>query len=138
MLKTIKILLVIMLSFFNSDFNKKKSKKAPMSIYDISINNLEGGKISISDFKGKYMLFVNVASNCGFTRQYNDLQKLYETNSDKLVVIGVPCNQFGAQEPGSEEQISIFCSEKYFKLSLIDNISSSAHGINKSILFTMQ
>ena len=113
MLKTIKILLVIMLSFFNSDFNKKKSKKAPMSIYDISINNLEGGKISMSDFKGKYILFVNVASNCGFTRQYNDLQKLYETNSDKLVVIGVPCNQFGSQEPGSEEQISIFCSEKY-------------------------
>ena len=102
-----------MFSLFSSDFNKKKSKKAPMSIYDISINNIEGSEISLSDFKGKYILFVNVASNCGFTRQYKDLQKLYDENSDKLVVVGIPCNQFGAQEPGNEDQISIFCSEKY-------------------------
>ena len=113
MIKTIKILLVLMFSLFSSDFNKKKSKKAPMSIYDISIKNIEGSEMSLSDYKGKYILFVNVASNCGFTRQYKDLQQLYEQNSDKLVVIGVPCNQFGAQEPGSEDQISIFCSEKY-------------------------
>ena len=102
-----------MFSLFSSYFNKKKSKKAPMSIYDISIKNIEGSEMSLSDYKGKYILFVNVASNCGFTRQYKDLQQLYEQNSDKLVVIGVPCNQFGAQEPGSEDQISIFCSEKY-------------------------
>ena len=102
-----------MFSFFASEFNKKKSKKAPMSIYDISINNIEGSEISLSDYKGKYILFVNVASNCGFTRQYRDLQQLYDENSDKLVVVGVPCNQFGAQEPGNEDQISIFCSEKY-------------------------
>ena len=102
-----------MFSLFSSDFNKKKSKNAPMSIYDISIKNIEGSEMSLSDYKGKYMLFVNVASNCGFTRQYKDLQQLYDQNSDKLVVIGVPCNQFGAQEPGSEDQISIFCSEKY-------------------------
>ena len=111
MIKTIKIVLVLMFSIFSSDFNKKKSKKAPMSIYNISIKNIEGSEISLSDYKGKYILFVNVASNCGFTRQYKDLQQLYDQNSDKLVVIGVPCNQFGAQEPGSEEQISIFCSD---------------------------
>ena len=102
-----------MFSLFSSDFNKKKSKKAPMSIYDISINNIEGSEISLSDYKGKYILFVNVASNCGFTRQYKDLQQLYDQNSDKLVVIGIPCNQFGAQERGTEKEISIFCSEKY-------------------------
>ena len=113
MIKTIKLILVLMFSLFSSDFNKKKSKKAPMSIYDISIKNIEGSEMSLSDYKGKYILFVNVASNCGFTRQYKDLQQLYDQNSDKLVVIGVPCNQFGAQEPGSEDQISIFCSEKY-------------------------
>ncbi|GIR22074.1 MAG: hypothetical protein CM15mP36_12810 [Flavobacteriales bacterium] len=84
-----------------------------MSIYDISIKNIKGSEMSLSDYKGKYILFVNVASNCGFTRQYKDLQQLYDQNSDKLVVIGVPCNQFGAQEPGSEDQISIFCSKKY-------------------------
>ena len=111
MIKTIKLILVLIFSLFSSDFNKKKSKKAPMSIYDISIKNIEGSEMSLSDYKGKYILFVNVASNCGFTRQYKDLQQLYEQNSDKLVVIGVPCNQFGAQEPGSEDQISIFCSE---------------------------
>ena len=99
MLKSIKITLVLMFSLFNSDFNIKTSKKAPMSIYDISINNIEGNEMSLSDYKGKYILFVNVASNCGFTRQYKDLQQLYDQNSDKLVVIGVPCNQFGAQEP---------------------------------------
>ena len=113
MIKTIKVILVLMFSLFSSEFNKKKSKKAPMSIYDISINNIEGNEISLSDYKGKYILFVNVASNCGFTRQYKDLQQLYDENIDKLVVVGVPCNQFGAQEPGNEDQISIFCSEKY-------------------------
>jgi len=113
MLKTIKLILVLIFSLFSSDFNNKKSKKAPMSIYDISIKNIEGSEISLSDYKGKYMLFVNVASNCGFTRQYKDLQQLFDENSEKLVVIGVPCNQFGAQEPGNEDQISIFCSEKY-------------------------
>ena len=120
MIKTIKILLVLTFSFFSSDFNKKKSKTASMSIYDISIKNIQGSEISLSDYKGKYILFVNVASNCGFTRQYKDLQQLFDQNSDRLVVIGIPCNQFGAQEPGSEDQISIFCSERYnVTLSLI-------------------
>ena len=102
-----------MFSLFNSDFVNKTTKKTPMSIYDISINNIDGDKINLGDYEGKYILFVNVASNCGFTRQYKDLQKLYDNNNDKLIVVGVPCNQFGAQEPGSEKQISIFCSEKY-------------------------
>ena len=76
-------------------------------------NDIEGNTIKLSDYKGKYVLFVNVASNCGFTRQYRELQKLYNDNDEKLVVVGVPCNQFGGQEPGNEENISIFCSEKY-------------------------
>ena len=128
MIKTINIVLVLMFSLFSSDFNKKKSKKASMSIYDISIKNIEGSEMSLSDYKGKYILFVNVASNCGFTRQYKDLQKLYDQNSDKLVVIGIPCNQFGAQEPGSEDQISIFCSQKYnVSLSLIHISEPTRH-----------
>ena len=113
MLKTINIILILTLSFNNGNFETKNIKESPMSIYDISINSIDGNKLNLEDFKGKYILFVNVASNCGFTRQYKDLQQLFDENSDKLVVVGVPCNQFGAQEPGSEKEISIFCSEKY-------------------------
>ncbi|APQ18613.1 glutathione peroxidase [Maribacter hydrothermalis] len=79
------------------------------SIYDIAIKSLTGQPISLNDFKGKKILFVNVASECGFTNQYKELQKLSDMYADKLVVIGVPCNQFGKQEPGSSSQIQEFC-----------------------------
>ena len=90
-----------------NDFSKIKS------IYEIPLNDIKGNPLELSKFKGKYMLFVNVASKCGFTKQYKELQQLYVNNQDKIVVIGVPCNQFGNQEPGNEKQISLFCSEKY-------------------------
>ena len=83
------------------------------SLYDISINNIDGEKIDLSKFKGKYILFVNVASKCGFTRQYADLEKLFQKFGDKLVVIGLPCNQFGGQEPGQAKEIKQFCKENY-------------------------
>lgn len=86
---------------------------AQQSIYDISINDITGQAINLNDFKGKKILFVNVASECGFTPQYEDLQKLHETYSHKLVVIGVPCNQFGKQEPGTSEGIQTFCKKNY-------------------------
>ena len=83
------------------------------SIYEIPLNDINGKPLDLSQFKGKYILFVNVASKCGFTKQYKELQQLYVNYQDKIVVIGVPCNQFGNQEPGNEKQISLFCSEKY-------------------------
>ena len=83
------------------------------SIYEIKINDIWGDAIGLNDFKGKYILFVNVASECGFTGQYKDLQKLHEEYGSKLVVIGVPCNQFGGQEPGESHEITAFCTEKY-------------------------
>ena len=83
------------------------------SIYDIEINGLGGEPIDLHDFKGKNILFVNVASECGFTKQYKDLQKLYETYNDRLVIIGSPCNQFGKQEPGSATQIQTFCEKNF-------------------------
>tara|TARA_B100001093_G_scaffold77455_1_gene68493 strand:- start:1862 stop:2452 length:591 start_codon:yes stop_codon:yes gene_type:complete len=113
MIKTINIIIILIISIFNSDYNSNINKNTTMPIYDITINDIEGNTIKLSDYKGKYVLFVNVASNCGFTRQYRELQKLYNDNDEKLVVVGVPCNQFGGQEPGNEEKISIFCSEKY-------------------------
>jgi glutathione peroxidase len=97
-----------------SFFNKSIAQNAK-SLYDvgISINSLEGEKINLKTFKGKKVLFVNVASKCGFTPQYKDLQSLSEKYKDKLVVIGVPCNQFGKQEPGSSEEIAAFCEKNY-------------------------
>ena len=113
MIKTINIIIILIISLLNSDSSSNINKETTMPIYDITINDIEGNTIKLSDYKGKYVLFVNVASNCGFTRQYRELQKLYKDNDEKLVVVGVPCNQFGGQEPGNEEKISIFCSENY-------------------------
>jgi glutathione peroxidase len=83
------------------------------SIYDIAIHSLGGMPIRLKDFEGKYILLVNVASKCGFTPQYKELQNLHETFKDKLVVIGIPCNQFGGQEPGSAKEIKSFCEVNY-------------------------
>jgi len=84
-----------------------------MSLYNIKINSLQGKPIQFSDFKNKYILFVNVASKCGFTPQYEDLEKLHQEHKDNLVVIGVPCNQFGKQEPGNASEIQEFCEINY-------------------------
>jgi len=97
-----------------SIFSKSKAQTTPTaSIYDIKINALNGSEIDLSTFKGKHILFINVASKCGFTGQYEDLQKLYTTYQDKLMVIGVPCNQFGGQEPGTIKDIQNFCKVNY-------------------------
>ena len=84
-----------------------------MSVYQIKINNLQGKEIAFSDFEGKKILFVNVASKCGFTPQYKELQQLQNDFQESLVIIGVPCNQFGGQEPGNSEEIQEFCSINY-------------------------
>ena len=83
------------------------------SIYGLSINSLSGEKIDFSSFKGKKILIVNTASECGFTGQYAGLQELHETYGEQLVVIGVPCNQFGNQEPGNANDIASFCELNY-------------------------
>ena len=96
-----------------TSISKTKSEKNMSSIYNIKINNIDGSPIDLNTYRGKFILFVNVASECGFTGQYEDLQKLYDTYQDKLMVIGVPCNQFGGQEPGSAETIQTFCKKNY-------------------------
>lgn len=83
------------------------------SFYELSIKGIDGKDIRFSSFKGKKILCVNVASECGYTPQYSDLQKLHEKYKDKLVIIGFPCNQFGGQEPGSGEEIQSFCKKNY-------------------------
>ncbi len=84
-----------------------------MTIYDVEIKSLQKNPIQLSDFKGKHLLIVNVASKCGFTPQYKDLEKLHKEYADSLVVIGVPCNQFGKQEPGNNQEIEEFCKVNY-------------------------
>jgi glutathione peroxidase len=84
------------------------------SIYDISVKNIKGENTSLDVFKDKVLLVVNVASKCGFTKQYASLQQIYQDLKDRgLVVMGFPCNQFGAQEPGSEQEIEQFCQLNY-------------------------
>ena len=82
-------------------------------IYHVKINSLQGKPINLLDYKGKNILFVNEASKCGFTPQYRDLQKLYDQYQDQLMIIGVPCNQFGKQEPGTSSEIQEFCKVNY-------------------------
>src|SRR6478672_4706760 len=83
------------------------------SIYEFKVPGLDGKTINFKKFKGKKIMIVNTASKCGNTPQYNDLEKLYETYKDKLVIIGFPANNFGEQEPGSNEEIGEFCKKNY-------------------------
>lgn len=83
------------------------------SIYDFRINSLDGKEIDFAKYKGRTLLIVNVASECGFTPQYADLQKLHSEYGDKVVVLGFPANNFGGQEPGSHREIAAFCQKNY-------------------------
>ncbi|MFK7806715.1 MAG: glutathione peroxidase [Saprospiraceae bacterium] len=83
------------------------------NIYQFKIKGLTDGEIDFSDFKGKKIMVVNLASECGFTSQYQQLQELHEQSGDKIAIVGVPCNDFGGQEPGSAEEIQTFCSKNY-------------------------
>jgi glutathione peroxidase len=85
-----------------------------MSFYDHTAQRIDGTPVSMGEFRGKTLLVVNVASQCGFTPQYTGLEALYRKYKDRgFVVLGFPCNQFGGQEPGSEEEIAAFCSRSY-------------------------
>ncbi|SFD20820.1 glutathione peroxidase [Algibacter pectinivorans] len=91
----------------------KPTKMGVDSIYDIKINAINTKPINLLQFKNKHILFVNVASKCGFTPQYKDLQTLYNKYQNQLEIIGLPCNQFGNQEPNNLEEIKSFCETNY-------------------------
>ena len=86
---------------------------AATSIYDFKVPSLDGNTIDFSKYKGKNILIVNTASQCGYTKQYADLEKLYEKYKGTLVIIGFPANNFGQQEPGTNAEIAEFCSKNY-------------------------
>ncbi|MBN2816662.1 MAG: glutathione peroxidase [Campylobacterales bacterium] len=85
-----------------------------MSIYDFNVRNIDGKEVSLEEYRGKVMLIVNVASKCHYVNQYRGLQKLHEKYGEKgLKILGFPCNQFLSQEPGTEEEIKLFCSSNF-------------------------
>lgn len=107
-------MLTIMLSFLSFLLpTPAATEDIPTSIYDFKIEALDGSTIDFSKYKGKKILIVNTASKCGFTPQYEGLEELYKKYKDNLVIIGFPANNFGKQEPGSNEEISDFCQKNY-------------------------
>ncbi|WP_397445829.1 glutathione peroxidase [Polaribacter sp. R77954] len=104
-------------------------------IYEIEMNSLTNNPIQFSDFKGKHILFVNVASKCGFTPQYKELEQLHKDYKNEIVVIGVPCNQFGKQEPGTADEIQEFCQVNY-GVSFLITEKVDVKGQNQHPLYT--
>ena len=95
-------------------FLSKSISEDTKTIFDFKINSINGDELNFSDFQGQTLLLVNVASNCGFTKQYDDLQKLYDDFKNRgFTVIGIPSNQFGAQEPGTSTEIKDFCETNF-------------------------
>jgi glutathione peroxidase len=105
-------------------------KEPPMSIYDLSVNRLDGRSQSLAAYHGEVALVVNTASECGFTPQYDGLEKIYETYKDRgFVVLGFPSNDFGKQEPGSAEEIATFCSTRFHvKFPLFEKVRTKGEG----------
>ncbi len=117
-MKKIFILFLSAAAFLQSCTQQKKEVSQDKnvmikSIYDYKVEGLDGKEINFADFKGKKILIVNTASECGFTPQYADLETLSKDYKDRLVVIGFPANNFGGQEPGSNAEIGAFCQKNY-------------------------
>lgn len=113
----------------------EKENTVNKNIYDISVINMDGDTVSLSAYKGKVLLIVNVASKCGYTPQYEGLETIYEKYKDKgFEILAFPCNDFGGQEPGTNDEIRTFCESKYnVTFPLFDKVE--VLGDNKSPLY---
>ena len=113
---------------------KSVNQTMEKSIYDFKMNDIDGNEVDFAQYKGQKLLLVNVASKCGFTPQYADLQELHEKYGDKVTIIGFPANNFGGQEPGTNEEIKQFCSESFgVTFPMMDKVS--VKGADKHPLF---
>jgi len=111
---TLTVIVAMLSTILIAKKNSKEGKMEQKSIYDFTVKSIDGKDVKMSDYKGKVLLIVNVASKCGFTPQYKGLEELYRKyQKDGLVVMGFPCNQFAGQEPGSNEEIKTFCKTNY-------------------------
>jgi len=127
--------LLILISLIMFSFFEKVEAKYEQVFFDLSIKNIDNEIINLSKFEGKVVLLVNVASNCGFTKQYSGLQKLYEKYKEKnFIVLGIPSNQFGSQEPGSNSEIKDFC-ETNFNITFPITDKVDVKGDNAHILY---
>ena len=115
--------------------NIVKEKKKMNNIHDITVIDINGNEVKLSDYKGKVLLIVNVASKCGYTKQYAGLEKIYEKYKSKgFEILAFPCNDFGAQEPGTNKEIQEFCTATFgVKFKLFDKVK--VLGENKSALY---
>jgi glutathione peroxidase len=126
------LIFTIMFSFFN-----KVDAQYEKLFFDLNIKNINGKELNLSKYKNKTVLLVNVASNCGFTKQYSELQTLFDTYKEKgLVVIGVPSNQFGGQEPGTNEEIKDFCETNFnITFPMTDKVDVKGDNANELYLW---
>ena len=116
------LILTLLIAVFLLSFTFKKPNNN--NIYDFKLKTIDGQEISLSKYKGKKILLVNVASECGYTPQYKNLQDLHEKFGNKVIVIGIPANNFGGQEPGTNSEIKTFCSKNYgVSFLMMDKIS---------------
>jgi glutathione peroxidase len=121
-------------SFLSNKLAGLNQKEVSGSIYDFKLKSLDGKEIDFAQYKGKNLLIVNTASKCGFTYQYEDLEKLHELYGDKVAVLGFPANNFLWQEPGGNEEIATFCQRNYgVKFQMFEKIS--VKGKDKSPLY---
>ena len=135
MFKVSILISVFVLTLFGNFSMHKSQADNTNSAFGFQFNSIEGNNMPLSDFEGKVLLVVNTASKCGFTKQYAELEKLFQTYKNELVVIGSPCNQFGGQEPGDAEEIKNFCTEN-FGVSFILTEKIDVKGNNISPLYT--
>jgi glutathione peroxidase len=105
------------------------------SLYDLSVHLNNGGELKLETLKGKKILLINTASDCGYTNQYDDLQKLYEANKDKLMIIGFPANDFKEQEKGTDKEIADFCKVNYGITFPLATKSSVIRGVQQNEIF---
>ena len=123
--------ILIMFSFFG-----KVEAKYDKLFYDMSVKSIDGNIINLDKYKNKAILLVNVASKCGFTKQYNELQILYDKYRDKgFVILGIPSNQFGGQEPGNNEEIKKFC-ETNFNITFPMTDKVNVKGLNAHEIYS--
>jgi len=131
----LKIFIILLAALQISFGNNNKENKNMNNIYDLTVLDMNGKEVKLSDYKGKVLMIVNVASKCGYTRQYSGLESIYEKYKSKgFEILAFPCNDFGAQEPGTNKEIQEFCTATFgIKFKLFDKIK--VLGKNKSPLY---
>jgi glutathione peroxidase len=133
------VLMIVLIIFLSKTDAEIKNEGSNMNnnIKQITVKDIDGKSVNLSDYKGKVLLIVNVASYCGYTKQYAGLEKIYKDYKDKgFEILAFPCNQFGEQEPGTNEEIKNFCSSKFdVSFKLFDKVD--VNGKNQSPLYSI-